>query len=89
MYIVNARHLRSRGSVRKVSVTCSVSSGIPLVSAISSVYAESRTVYIYIYIYIYIVAHRAVVKRELCKQRPFLGHGSVNTLPRQRICTQQ
>jgi hypothetical protein len=31
------------------------------------------------------VAYRPVVKNWLCKQRPFLGNGSVNTFPRQRI----
>jgi hypothetical protein len=29
----------------------------------------------------YIVAYRPVTKWGLCKQRPFLGNGSVNTFP--------
>jgi hypothetical protein len=32
----------------------------------------------------YIVAYRPIDKRELCKQRPFLGNGSVNTFPRKQ-----
>jgi hypothetical protein len=35
----------------------------------------------------YIVAYRPVAKRWLCKQRPFLSNGSINTFPRQRIVT--
>jgi hypothetical protein len=35
-----------------------------------------------------IVAYRPVAMRRLCKQRPILGNGSVNTFPQQRIRTQ-
>jgi hypothetical protein len=35
------------------------------------------------------VAYRPVGKQRLCKQRQFLGNGSVKTFPRQRIRKQQ
>jgi hypothetical protein len=60
---------------------------------------ESRAAtaaYIHTYIHthirgmlIHIMAYRLVTKRWLCKQRQFLGNGSVNTFPRQRSRKQQ
>jgi hypothetical protein len=42
--------------------------------------AYDTQLFAHLYInWIYTVAYRPVTKRELCKQRPFLGNGSVNT----------
>jgi hypothetical protein len=35
------------------------------------------------------MAYKPVAKGRLCKQRPFLGNGSVNRFPRQQIRTNQ